>query len=75
MQFQISLHYVFRTTDDSNFCKYYRGLPWWPSGGASPSCAGVQVQSLVKMLRSHLPCSPKTKTKQRQEYNKFNKDF
>ena len=36
---------------------------------------GVQVQSLVGELRSHKPLGQKAKTKQKQYYNKFNKDF
>ena len=36
---------------------------------------GVQVRSLVGELRSHVPHSQKTKTKQKQYCNKFNKDF
>ena len=38
---------------------------------------GVQVQSLVRELRSHKPYSQKKKPKhkQKQYYNKFNKDF
>ena len=37
---------------------------------------GVQVQSLVRKLRSHMPGGQKTeKVKQKQYCNKFNKDF
>ena len=37
----------------------YRGLPWWPSG---LSVHGVQVQSLVGELSSHMPLGQKSKT-------------
>jgi len=39
---------------------------------------GMHVQSLVRELwelRSHMSQGKKTKTKQKQYYNKFNKDF
>ena len=36
---------------------------------------GLGVQSLVGELRSHMSCGQKTKQKQKQYCNKFNKDF
>ena len=36
---------------------------------------GVQVQSLVRELRSHMPCNQKTKYKTKQCCNKFSEDF
>ena len=41
---------------------------WW---AAIPP----QIQFLVRELRSYMPLSHKTKTKQKQYCNKFNKDF
>ena len=40
----------------------------------SPSTTGVQVQSLVRELRSHMPCENEN-INQNQYCNKFNKDF
>ena len=42
-----------------------RGLPWWSSGKTSPSSTGVLVRSLVREIRFHTPCNPKTKTSNR----------
>ena len=36
---------------------------------------GVQVQFLIRKLRSRIPRGQKTKTYQKQYGNKFNKDF
>ena len=57
---------MFRTIGDSKFFKYYRGLPWRPSGKASPSNAEGTGSIPGEGAKSPMPCSPKTKTKQKQ---------
>ena len=53
-----------------------QGLPGSPVIKISPSGQGVQVQSLVEELRSHMPCGQKNQSiKQKQYCNKFNKDL
>ena len=47
----------------------------WDFPGGHFPMQGVQVQSLVGELRSHMPCDQKKKTKQKQYCNEFNKDF
>lgn len=52
-----------------------RNLPGGPVG-TLPSRVGVQVRSLVRELRSHIPVARKPKHKKQKQYcSKFNKDL
>ena len=55
-------------------CNFW-GLPWWSNGYDLAFKFRVRVQSLVRELRSHMPHSQKTNIKQKQYWNKFDKDL
>ena len=55
--------------------KSNRDFPGSPVVTILPSNAGGAGLIPDGDLRSHMPCSQRTKTKQRQYCNKFNKDF
>ena len=65
----------FCTKRNYNLRRKVRDFPGGPVVKTLPSMQGVQIQSLVGELRSYMPWGQKTKTKQKQYCNKFNKDF
>ena len=78
--FLISVQLIFdkgtMNTQLGSNCLFNKWCGWDFSGGPVVN-AGVQVQSLVMELRSHMPQGQKTKQnkKQKQHCNKFNKYF
>ena len=65
-------------TTNSIYSQVHRDFPGGPVVKTSPPNAGVEVSISGQELRSHMPCGKKKKKKtrnQKQNCNKFNKDF